>query len=88
MRINIHDKAKKRRGRHRDEKGRGTWHTSNRSNVDDVSLAAIWSFLENWQDGLCHVDETGDVCRKDNVHVFFINFRCFSHALDKPTERI
>lgn len=61
-------------------------HTGNGTNVDDISLAAIRSFLENWQNGLCHVDETGDVSREDNVHVLLIDFGCFSHTLHESAE--
>lgn len=65
----------------------GKWHTGNGSNVDNISLTTVWSLLEDGQDGLCQVDEAGDVGSEHDVEVILSDFRCLGDTLDKATGR-
>jgi hypothetical protein len=59
--------------------------TSNTSNVDDITTAALVALLEDGQDGLCHVDKTGDVGVEHNGHILGRDIGSLGDTLDKPT---
>lgn len=63
------------------------WHTGDGSNVDNVSLATVWSLLEDGQDSLRQVDEAGDVGSEHDVQVILGDFRRLGDTLDKATGR-
>lgn len=58
---------------------------SNRSNINDITTATLRALLENGQDCLGHVDETGDIGVKHDLQVFSRNLRCLCNALDQTT---
>jgi hypothetical protein len=59
--------------------------TSNTSNVDDITTAALVTLLEDGQDGLSHVDKTSDVGVEHDVHILGRDIGSLGDTLDKST---
>lgn len=56
--------------------------TGNTADIDDIARTAVSSLLEDWEDGLCHIDQTRDVCCEHDVDVLFCDFGGFGYAFD------
>lgn len=59
--------------------------TSDTSNVDDITAAALVALLEDRQDGLSHVDQTGDVGVEHDAHIFDRDIGSLRNTLDEAT---
>lgn len=59
--------------------------TCNAANVDDISSATLISLLEDGQDRLSHVNQTGDVGLEHNVNVFQSNLGRSCYTLDEAS---
>lgn len=60
-------------------------HTSNRTDIDNVTLTTFGALLEDREDGLGHVDETRDIGVEHDFHVILVDFRGLGDALDQAT---
>lgn len=58
---------------------------SNASDVDNVTAAALRSLLEDRENSLGHVDETGNVGVEHDVHIFGGDVASMGNALDETT---
>lgn len=59
--------------------------TGNTANVDNITTATLRALLENGQDGLGHVNKTGDVGVKHDLDILGSDFRCLGDTLDQAT---
>lgn len=57
----------------------------NTANVDNITTATLRALLEYGQDGLGHVNETGDVGVKHDLDILGSDFRCLGDTLDQTT---
>jgi hypothetical protein len=58
---------------------------SNGANVNYVTTAALVALLEDGQNGLGHVDQTGDVGVEHDLQILGSDFRCLSNSLYQAT---
>lgn len=59
--------------------------TGDTANVNNITTATLRALLEDGQDGLGHVNETGDVGVKHDLEILGSDFRGLGDTLDQTT---